>query len=82
MYGDYGGKRSLQCKPTMTKNFWEQDMEDLEVLEMCAVKGREEYLVCTIDTPRSIQLRSMKNWRALVYLLDQVQTWQNMLSEN
>ena len=65
MYGNYGGKRSLQCKPTMTKNFWEQDIEDLEVLEMCAVKGREEYLVCTIDTPRSIQLRSMKTGELL-----------------
>ena len=65
MFGDYGGKRSLQCKPTMTTNLWEQDMDDLVVLEMCAVKGREEYLVCTIDTPKSIQLRGMKTGELL-----------------
>ena len=65
MFGDHDGKKSLQCKPTMTTNLWEQDMEDLVVLEMCAVKGRDEYLVCTIDTPRSIQLRSMKTGELL-----------------
>ena len=68
MFRDLRGTRTIECKPTITTSLWEQNMKDLVVRELCAVHGRKEYLVCTIETPKSIQIRSMKTGDLLCIL--------------
>ena len=65
LFGDHNGTRSLQCKPTMSTNLWKIDMEDWVIMEMCSVRGRQDYLALIIETPKSIQLRSMKTGKLL-----------------